>query len=72
MSTPVNALRSPEVNADRTVTLRFQAPEATKVELVGEILQGQGPRAMTRGGSARSAITAGPPSNGARSQETSW
>ena len=38
MATPVTALRSPEVNADRTVTFRFRAPEATKVELVGEIM----------------------------------
>jgi hypothetical protein len=33
MSTPVNALRSPEMNPDYTVKFRFRAPEATKVEL---------------------------------------
>ena len=43
MATPANALRSPEVNADRTVTFRFRAPEATQVQLVGEIMQGKPP-----------------------------
>jgi enterochelin esterase-like enzyme len=60
MATPANALRSPEVNADRTVTLRFRAPDATKVELVGEILQGQGPRAMTKDESGIWTTTVGP------------
>jgi enterochelin esterase family protein len=60
MATPANALRSPEVNAERTVTLRFRAPEATKVELVGEILQGQGPRAMTKDESGIWTTTVGP------------
>ena len=45
IATPYNALRSPEVNADRTVTLRFRAPEATAVDLVGEITLGH--RAIT-------------------------
>jgi enterochelin esterase-like enzyme len=48
MATPTNALRSPEVNADRTVTFRFRAPEATLVQLTGEIMQGKGPRPMTK------------------------
>ncbi len=60
MATPANALRSPEVNPDRTVTLRFRAPEATKVEVVGEIMQGQGPRAMTKDESGIWTATVGP------------
>lgn len=37
MSTPVTALRSPEVNPDRTVTLRFRAPQAAPlVRIPGE------------------------------------
>ena len=60
MSTPVTALRSPEVNPDRSVTLRYSAPDAAKVELVGEIMQGQGPRAMTRDDSGVWTTTVGP------------
>jgi enterochelin esterase family protein len=60
MATPANALRSPEVHPDRTVTLRFRAPEATSVQLVGEILQGQGPRPMTKGEDGVWTITVGP------------
>jgi enterochelin esterase-like enzyme len=60
MATPANALRSPEVHADRTVTFRFRAPEATRVELVGEILQGQGPRPMTKDESGIWTTTVGP------------
>lgn len=37
IETPVSALRSPEVNVDRTVTLRFRAPDATVVDVVGEV-----------------------------------
>ena len=37
MATPYTALHSPEVHPDRTVTLRFLAPNATQVEVVGEI-----------------------------------
>jgi len=47
-ATPVTALRSPEVNPDRTVTLRFRAPLATQVEVVGEITRGTGPAPMTK------------------------
>src|SRR6185436_16309233 len=36
-------LRSPEVHADRTITFRLRAPQATSVELVGEVTQGKGP-----------------------------
>src|SRR5215218_3633151 len=39
---------SPEVNADRTVTLRLLAPKATQVSVTGEILNGAQPAAMTR------------------------
>jgi enterochelin esterase-like enzyme len=60
MNTPVNALRSPEVNPDRTVTLRFRAPQASKVEVVGEIMQGKGPMAMTKDEEGIWTATVGP------------
>ena len=60
IATPYNALRSPEVNADRTVTLRFRAPEATAVDLVGEITMGKGPKSMAKGADGVWTITAGP------------
>ena len=44
---PPPAVRSPEVHADRRVTFRLRAPAAARVELVGEVLQGQEPQAMT-------------------------
>ena len=59
-ATPVTALRSPEVNPDRTVTLRFRAPQATQVDVVGEIMQGAGPRAMTKGEDGVWTATVGP------------
>jgi enterochelin esterase family protein len=40
---------SPQVNPDRTVTLRLLAPKAAEVTVTGEILNGSQPRAMTRG-----------------------
>ena len=40
--TPPPAVRSPEVNADRTVTFRLRAPEGTAVQLAGEVTQGKG------------------------------
>jgi len=40
---------SPEVNADRTVTLRLLAPKATEVTVTGEILNGAQPTPMTKG-----------------------
>lgn len=58
--TPVMALRSPEVNPDRTVTLRFRAPQATQVDVVGEIMQGAGPRPMTKGEDGVWTATVGP------------
>jgi enterochelin esterase family protein len=60
MSTPVNALRSPEVNPDRTVTLRFRAPNAAAVDLAGEITMGKGPLPMKRGDDGVWTITVGP------------
>ncbi len=60
MSTPVTALASPEVHEDRRVTLRFRAPEATVVQLVGEITQGRGPQAMTKDEDGLWTITVGP------------
>jgi enterochelin esterase family protein len=41
---------SPQVNADRTVTLRLLAPKATEVNVTGEILNGAQPAPMTKGG----------------------
>ena len=41
---------SPQVNADRTVTLRLLAPKAGAVRVTGEILDGAQPKAMTRDG----------------------
>ena len=60
MPTPYSALHSPEVHPDRTVTLRFRAPNATQVEVVGEILQGKGPLAMTKGKDGVWEATLGP------------
>lgn len=60
MSTPVTALVSPEVHPDRRVTLRFRAPEATVVQLVGEITQGRGPQALTKDAEGLWTITVGP------------
>jgi enterochelin esterase-like enzyme len=59
-ATPVTALVSPEVHPDRTVTFRFRAPQATQVQLVGEILQGKGPQAMTEDEAGLWTITIGP------------
>jgi enterochelin esterase-like enzyme len=60
IATPVNALASPEVHPDRTVTLRFRAPEATKVQVVGEITQRKGPVAMTQDSDGIWTATLGP------------
>ena len=56
---PAPALRSPEVNADRTVTFRVRAPQANAVELVGEVTQGKGPQAMTKGSDGVWSVTIG-------------
>jgi enterochelin esterase-like enzyme len=60
MMTPYTALQSPEVHPDRTVTLRFRAPGATQVDLVGEILQGKGSLAMTKDEDGIWTATVGP------------
>jgi enterochelin esterase-like enzyme len=57
---PPPAVRSPEVHADHQVTFRLRAPAATRVELVGEVLQGKGPQAMTRGADGVWSLTVGP------------
>jgi enterochelin esterase-like enzyme len=51
-------LISPEINADRTVTLRLRAPEAKQVIAAGE-LDGK-PHPMTRGADGVWAVTIGP------------
>jgi enterochelin esterase-like enzyme len=40
---------SPQVNPDRTVTLRVLAPKATEVTVIGELLNGAQPTPMTKG-----------------------
>ena len=40
---------SPQVNADRTVTLRLYAPKATEVTVTGELTNGAPPPTMTKG-----------------------
>jgi enterochelin esterase-like enzyme len=60
MVTPYTALHSPEVHPDRTVTLRFLAPIATQVDVVGEILQGKSPLAMTKSEDGVWTATLGP------------
>jgi enterochelin esterase-like enzyme/lysophospholipase L1-like esterase len=57
---PPPAVRSPEVHADRRVTFRLRAPSATSVDLVGEVLQGKGPQAMTKGADGVWSVTIGP------------
>ena len=37
---------SPQVNADRTVTLQILAPSATEITVTGEILNGSAPQPM--------------------------
>ena len=53
-------MRSPEVHGDRRVTFRLRAPDAPRVELVGEVLQGKGAQAMTKGADGVWSITIGP------------
>src|SRR3954469_8031263 len=57
---PPPAVRSPEGHADRRVTFRLRAPAATRVELVGEVLQGQEPQVMTKGADGVWTVTIGP------------
>ena len=51
---------SPEVHADRTVTLRVLAPKADDVLVTGEILNGSQPKAMTKGDQGIWSVTLGP------------
>jgi|SRR5579871_402193 len=60
VATPYNALVSPEVHPDRTVTLRFRAPDATRVDLTGEITQGKGALAMSKDEDGVWTLTVGP------------
>lgn len=57
---PAPTVRSPEVNPDKTVTFRLRAPQAASVELVGEVLQGKGPKAMTKDADGIWSATIGP------------
>ena len=51
---------SPQVNADRTVTLRLLAPKADEVTITGEILNGASPQAMTKDAEGVWTATLGP------------
>ena len=51
---------SPQVNADRTVTLRLVAPKASDVTVTGEILNGSQPVAMKKGDDGVWVATMGP------------
>ncbi|MEP6756595.1 MAG: alpha/beta hydrolase-fold protein [Chthonomonadales bacterium] len=57
---PTNALLSPEVHKDHTVSFRLRAPAANQVFLVGEITQGKGPQPMTKDEDGLWTITVGP------------
>jgi enterochelin esterase family protein len=46
---PGPAVVSPQVNTDRSVTLRVLAPKAAEIAVTGEILNGAQPAPMTRG-----------------------
>ena len=54
------AVVSPQVNADRTVTLRILAPKATEITAIGEILNGGQPAPMTKGDEGIWSVTVGP------------
>lgn len=51
---------SPQVNDDRTITLRLHAPQATAVRVTGEILNGAESVAMTKGDEGVWTATLGP------------
>jgi enterochelin esterase-like enzyme len=51
---------SPQVNADRTVTLRILAPKATDIKVTGELLNGSEPMPMTKGDDGIWTATLGP------------
>jgi enterochelin esterase-like enzyme len=52
------AVRSPEIGADRRVTFRVHAPQATGVALTGEFMQGSKP--LQKSGDGLWSITVGP------------
>jgi enterochelin esterase-like enzyme len=51
---------SPQVNADRTVTVRVLAPKATEITVTGELLNGSDPKPMTKGDDGVWTATLGP------------
>lgn len=51
---------SPQVNADRTVTVRLLAPKATEITVTGELLNGSQPKPMTKGDDGIWTATLGP------------
>ncbi len=53
-------VRSPEVHPDNKVTFRLRAPQATLVEVTGEVARGKGPQAMTKGSDGVWSLTLGP------------
>lgn len=57
---PPPPVRSPDVHTDRRVTFRLRAPEATHVDLVGEVLQGKAPQPMAKGADGVWSVTIGP------------
>ena len=57
---PPAAVRSPEVHPDRTVTFRLRAPQASLVELTGEVLRGKRSEPMTKGSDGVWSVSIGP------------
>jgi enterochelin esterase-like enzyme len=51
---------SPQVNSDRTVTLRVFAPKATEITVTGELLNGSQPKPMSKGDDGIWTATLGP------------
>ena len=51
---------SPQVNADRSVTVRVLAPKATEITVTGELLNGSQPKPMTKGEDGIWTATLGP------------
>ncbi len=51
---------SPQVNADRTVTVRVLAPKATEITVTGELLNGSDPKPMIKGDDGVWTATLGP------------
>jgi enterochelin esterase-like enzyme/lysophospholipase L1-like esterase len=57
---PPPPVRSPEVHADRRVTFRLRAPDATHVDIGGEVLQGKPPQPMAKDAGGIWSVTIGP------------